>query len=425
MRTRRLRLHMRTMDAAVMGAVFGAAVIVGCCTFSFWKGRERFTQTPDLIRGWQWWPPTESAKPTAQAPPAFFAGVAGFAGVADTAPLPQRPPPPLPAAGRPAPPASAPVPAGATSVRILEPHETRELLAADADGYVAGMTKMDLYARRVLQPRQYLSTVSASAGNVLLTPADKRLVAARCQQADAFFARDLARSPAPWAIDGRSVARLPWVLAFTPAAPPSCAPVADVASVPFPVYEDGLPHTRGLLAGGASVVFLPVGFLGWQEEAQVETLVHEKVHVFQRAAPAVASSLVTAPYRSGGRTTYFARHTPRSARPHSSDVRSNPDVDDWFYGECAVPPPSHLVGEALGAWARDNCTPMGVRYGGAAVQGLDDKGNAVSGTDGPNCITDIRGDTPAAREHPFEVMAYDVASAYKRVWEERRRLHAI
>jgi len=370
---------MRGLWAAVVGAALGVAVLACLTAMAF---VERFTtQTPDLIRGLPWLRATGAPEP-----------------------LPASLPEPLPAPVAPAV-ASRPVVVDGTTVTVLQPAEVQAFLLADHDRYIANFTATDLRARRVLGKPQYTSSVAASAMNVALTPAHTLAVARLCRQADAFFA---SRPKLSWALDGAQVARLPWVVAFTPAAPPPCRPVSDAASIPLPSYEDGLPHTRG--KGTDSVVFLPLSFLEWDPALQVQTLVHEKVHVYQRAYPQETADLVAAPYvQPDGKTVHFERMFPVSSRPANSPVRSNPDTGDWYYGACETPAPPGAGPE----WAlKNDCRPMGVLYGGTTVRLTDPSGTEVDVVDGPNCVTDTRPEVRPEQEHPFEVMAYDVANAY-------------
>lgn len=52
-----------------------------------------------------------------------------------------------------------------------------------------------------------------------------------------------------------------------------------------PVCEAGFPHTHG------SLIFLPYGFLGRDKDWILNTLLHEKVHVYQRMFPLQTTSL--------------------------------------------------------------------------------------------------------------------------------------
>jgi hypothetical protein len=133
-----------------------------------------------------------------------------------------------------------------------------------------------------------------------------------------------------------------------------------------PVAANALPHTLGrtILLGDAF-------FDGLRSapDAGVATLVHEKIHVLQRARPQFAHDYVTRVlgYRRLARVDAEMRRALR--------MRANPDVDDYVYA----------LGAAPGfAWQA---------YRSARPSSLRD--------------STLRGD--AAYEHPFEHMAYSLA----------------
>jgi hypothetical protein len=393
---------MRACVAVYVAAVAWAVVAIGLLVFliNTRPRPEHFTsyaETPDLIRGAPAWAEIQERAQVAAAAVKQAAGPSATPTAATSVPpSPLAAPPPSPS------PPAAPIVAGTSKVTILEPTAAAEFIRADADRYVAGMTPADLRARRVFNAGQYLAAAANTALDVALSPGQKQAVAADCAAADRFFARYLAAVQSAWPLDGPKIANIPWTIAFTNSAPPPCNPVDDPKQVPLPNYEDGLPHTRG---GNGNVVFLPIGFLSWSEHTRVETLIHEKVHIYQRTYPDDMAELLARPFNYRGEARWFAQLQRRNTQNEKSNVRSNPDTDKWFYGACRSAPPNGLGEKESLAWAADNCDPMGVLYTGAQGE---------KGMDGPNCITDVDKErTPDRLEHPFEVMAYDVGAAYK------------
>ena len=373
--------------------------------------------TPTFARNNRdWWYEAEAAQPPA--PPSMGQVLASTisrgirALQPGIAPSGSGPPVLMPAAPTPVP-AQAVAVAG-SHVTILEPFEARDFIQNDVDKYARNMTKADIRARRVFTLEQYISASAANAMNVALSQADKDRVAADCASADAYLTRRGIRS---WAINAQKLARIPWVIAFTSASPPPCSPITDVKNIPLPTYEDGLPHTRGWgpnAANKPSVIFLPTAFLVWNQYVRVETLIHEKIHVYQRFYPQDIAFIMSQPFNDRGQTRWFAEIQKRKDRPEDSNVRSNPDVDEWMYGSCPSAPPNHLPEKQRLAWATSNCIPMGVLYKGTPVTVTDPDGRTMSGVDGPNCITDTdKENTPDRYEHPYELMAYDIGSEYK------------
>lgn len=218
-------------------------------------------------------------------------------------------------------------------VMFLAQEETAAFLRDDPDSYVKNLSPLDLRARRVGEVSMYLERISKSALD--FTPEQKVRYTRAALQADAFF-----HSTRMDGLDTHAIANIPWVLAMTQGA----------------LYEDGLPHTR------ANIIFLSTD-LDETPDSLVRTLIHEKIHLYQRLHPEEMMQLME---RQG-----YKRWKQRLGEPR---IRANPDVDPWIY----VDPVS---GE-----------PMVATYS----------------TDKPVSITDVVLDD-AAFEHPYEKIAYEVA----------------
>lgn len=162
----------------------------------------------------------------------------------------------------------------ADTVRFLGAEETNAFLVSDADGYVRNLKPKDLEKRGDGYAR-----VVARAGRDF-TPREMARVRHAARVADRIVPRRLAA--------------IPWTFAKVDAS-----------------YERALPHTRG------RIIFLYDKNTGGESFADlVNTLVHEKVHVYQRLnAPAVDAYLVALGYRRVG----------------PSVTRANPDTDGFAY----------------------------------------------------------------------------------------------
>lgn len=269
-----------------------------------------------------------------------------------------------------------------TNIKLLSGKETSEFLRADRDGYVSRMTRMDFVARG-MHPDVYIKTIAETALRTApLSSIEQKKLFDCIQKADAFFYR-CVRTP----IDGTVVARMPWNIAF----------------VSGQVYEHGLPHTRD------DVIFLSTDILSVPAEELARTLVHEKVHIFQRAnIEAMEMWLAENNYEAFDRI---------ANRDFESDFRSNPDIGDWYYMKCKRPAPyarpseTDANAEELNLkrqnWLMDNCKPMVAIY---ENKGKDPEGNDVPMD--PENITQIRKGTGGEHEHPYEKMAYDIAKRY-------------
>jgi hypothetical protein len=217
---------------------------------------------------------------------------------------------------------------GGNGVTFLSAAETAKFIRKDGDNYVHAMTPWDLYARRVKTPEEYMERAAAAA--IDFSPADKEKYSKAAEDADAVFMR----------LGHEIIAAMQWKLALT---------TGDA-------YEAGMPHTR------MDTIFLASkGVIRGSHAQLVETLVHEKLHLFQRANPDKMIHLLA---RAG--------YTRWKLRAHEPRIRANPDLDPYIYIDPATE------------------KPMAAYYT----------------SDTPYSISDI--DVAPRDEHPFERMAYEL-----------------
>lgn len=221
-------------------------------------------------------------------------------------------------------------------VAFLSKDETCQFLSSDPDRYISLLTVPDLIARGVGTHQAYLDKATEAAADYSMV---EKLYLSECAaEADGRlkvtcpgFSLQIARA-------------IPWVFAKTSGR----------------AYEGGLPHTR------ANVVFINETQLGSQsKEDTIETLMHEKVHLYQKLYPDGTAAYIN----SKG----FMQWKQRDGEPL---IRSNPDVDPFIY----IDPVTK--------------GPMGAYYN----------------SDKPSSINDVVY-TPIddhVFEHPFEMMAYEI-----------------
>lgn len=180
------------------------------------------------------------------------------------------------------------------------------------------------------------------------------------------------------------------------------AVLAALPSIPwkFAILQDGveggMPHTH------ADVVCLPSSFIdrlsaNADADALLRTLIHEKIHVLQRARQDLSEAAITA--------AGYKRVCER-AEIHKwmlDRVRSNPDLDRFIYSR-----PGRCATVSLLADSDDPTHPMslsettlecGVPTLSADREQPDSSYNDGSGTDG----------VPDRYEHPNEMMAYTLS----------------
>jgi len=152
-------------------------------------------------------------------------------------------------------------------VTCLSADETNQYLAKDPDGFVGSLNQWDLFARKVSSPQEYLDKISKSGITCDITYD-------MTSRVDNYF-RSKGDS---------KIADMPWTIAMTDG-----------------TYEQGYPHTR------QNIIFLS------RNEIDFETMVHEKLHVYQRYNPPDLAQMG------------FKYLRPRQGEYR---LRSNPDISD-------------------------------------------------------------------------------------------------
>jgi len=219
------------------------------------------------------------------------------------------------------------------NIRFMTKDQTAAFLYNDPDGYVANLSPTDLYARKTNSTNDYRIAISESAQEIPDDLKSKLIIAAN--KADKLFATLNLGS-----LNCSNIVSLPWIFGLTKGK----------------AYENGLPHTR------TNIIFLST-IIDTNNSKLVNTLIHEKIHVYQRAYPAEISNYL----ESKGYTRFKSSiGIPRN--------RSNPDLDNWIY------------------YNPVNGKPMIAYYS----------------SDKPSDISDIVLSDPSF-EHPYELMAYTIA----------------
>jgi len=240
-------------------------------------------------------------------------------------------------------------------VQLLAAHDTKMLLLSDPGGYVANLTSADLAARGARSSAEYLASVGELAHD--FTEAERRATARAILSAQAWLTGAERAGRTLSGVNFAKLAKMPWRVAAT-------APAAAAA------YEANLPHTRSDVVFVAPAL-IPSGDDTVSQKRFAATLLHEKIHVYQRTHPQdIAAALDAAGY---------VRDGPRDRLPL---VRANPDLDEWVYRDPEAGP--------------NKGKPMVALYA----------------SDTPAGISDVTQPSAAAFEHPYERMAYRIAAMY-------------
>ena len=189
--------------------------------------------------------------------------------------------------------------------------ETVRFLESDEDRYVANLSPIDLYARKVASKEEYINIIKGEATH--FNKGDKLMLDKCTKKADELL-RNInintigSESNLDYSkyLNYKDIANIKWVLAIT-------------RSDNGGKYEDGLSHTR------KNIIFLSQDVLNYSEDEIIKLLIHEKIHIYQRYNEASFKTLI---YNMG-----YAESTDSQAisQDKLKYVRSNPDVNNKIY----------------------------------------------------------------------------------------------
>ena len=170
-------------------------------------------------------------------------------------------------------------------------------LQSDPDHYYDTFTRFDLRARRVTSVADYINRipyaiVDASTG-----------LRARIRKAVPIVDARL-RVIRHVGFNGKKAADVPWRIGF----------MKENKENKDKLYEDGLPHTR------VDLIMLPTRLAKASDKYLIDTLFHEKVHIYQKAYPRDLERWLA---HNGFERV---RHRTKGSR-----IRANPDIDGWVY----------------------------------------------------------------------------------------------
>jgi hypothetical protein len=150
-----------------------------------------------------------------------------------------------------------------TSAIFLSDKETSAFLLTDKDNYVKNMTAADLFARKSSSHSEYIQKIK---GTTLSFSEDDKNKLVKCTQiADMYLYKRSQKSKTDiydiFDIYKQIADISPWKFALTSTQ-----------------YEEGLPHTR------EDVIFISTNLINKLDDEKqiVNTIIHEKVHIFQR-----------------------------------------------------------------------------------------------------------------------------------------------
>lgn len=238
-----------------------------------------------------------------------------------------------------------------SAINFMSAHDTILFLQKDNDNYIKSLSAIDLYARKSKDASEYINNVIQCV--VSFTPAEQQKIVRCCKKADAFLRNYNYKQ----ILDCSGIADLPWNFALT-------------TKHGNHQYEDGLPHTRENIIFLSRYVINDTIALDKNDNELTSTLIHEKVHIYQRYNPQIMSNLLS-------KLGYKANSTLLPAKL-TELKRANPDLNNTIY----VDSNNNLM-----LFMYKSYTPNGI-------------GDVTSSND--------------AMEHPYESMAYEIGNEYIR-----------
>jgi len=189
--------------------------------------------------------------------------------------------------------------------------ETVRFLESDEDRYVANLSPIDLYARKVSSKEEYINIIKGEATH--FNKGDKLMLDKCTKKADELL-RNInintisSESNLDYSkyLNYKDIANIKWVFAIT-------------RNDNGGKYEDGLSHTR------KHIIFLSQDVLNYSEDEIIKLLIHEKIHIYQRYNEASFKTII---YNMGYAESTDSQEISQDKLKY---VRSNPDVNNKIY----------------------------------------------------------------------------------------------
>lgn len=272
-----------------------------------------------------------------------------------------------------------------TNIRFMTYRDTANFLAKDNDGYVRNLTKLDLHARNVKTHIDYLNNIDDTT--VSFTDDEKKLLVKCANNADKYLKDEkFAELNYGKHLDGKQIADIKWIFANT---------YTNYSKDVIKEYEQGLPHTR------ENIILLSKNVLKYDELDLTSTLIHEKIHIYQRYNPELFDKIIK---------EMGLKEIEKKSFRHAKYIRSNPDTNNKLYYYPKKDTDSTATASDL--WNTMTGTSGGSGDASDTKDYNEDKVMVcLYRNDKPNSINDVKHKN-YAEEHPYEKIAYEVAENY-------------
>ena len=264
--------------------------------------------------------------------------------------------------------------------------ETANFFAKDRDRYVRNLSDLDLHARGVKTHVEYMNNIDDTA--ISFTDDEKELLERCAKDADKYLRNERFKDVDYGKhLNGNDIADIKWIFANT---------YTNYHLDTIKEYEQGLPHTR------ENVILLSKNVLKNDALNLTNTLLHEKIHIYQRYNPKIFDTII----KEMGLKELDRKHFKQVKY-----IRSNPDTNNKLYYYPTVKNGSSILDIITGSG--DDIDDATATTTDAAVPKYDiDKVMVcLYRNDKPNSINDVIQKNYTA-EHPYEKIAYEIAENF-------------
>lgn len=261
--------------------------------------------------------------------------------------------------------------------------ETANFFAKDKDNYVRNLSALDLHARGVKTHVEYLNHIEDTA--ISFTDDEKELLERCAKDADKYLRNERFKEVDYGNhLNGNDIADIKWIFANT---------YTNYHLDTIKENEQGLPHTR------ENVILLSKNVLKNDALNLTNTLLHEKIHIYQRYNPKIFDTII----KEMGLKELDRKHFKQAKY-----IRSNPDTNNKLYYYPTAKGGIGGILDIITGYGGDGDTE-----GTDAIPEYDIEKVMVClyRNDKPNSINDVIQKNYTA-EHPYEKIAYEIAENF-------------
>jgi hypothetical protein len=260
--------------------------------------------------------------------------------------------------------------------------ETANFFAKDNDNYVRNLSELDLHARGVKTHVEYMNQIEDTA--ISFTDDEKELLERCAKDADKYLRNERFKElDYGKHLNGNDIADIKWIFANT---------YTNYFNDVIKENEQGLPHTR------ENIILLSKNVLKNDALNLTNTLLHEKIHIYQRYNPEIFDTII----KEMGLHELERKHFKQAKY-----IRSNPDTNNKIY----------YRKKSSGGSGGSVFDILSSGFGGGdddtvdTDYDLDDVMVCLYRNDKPNSINDVIQKNYSA-EHPYEKIAYEIAENF-------------